>query len=797
MIGRTVSHYRILEKLGEGGMGVVYKAQDLRLDRPVALKFLPVEFTADRLSRERFVREAQTASSLDHRSICAVYDIDTDAGGRMFIVMPLYQGETLKQRLGRNPLAPEEAAEIACRIAGGLARAHEKGIVHCDVKPANIFLTSDGEVKILDFGVARLKSDAAPSEGSSLGTLAYMSPEQISGRPVDARSDIWSLGVLLYESLSGQPPFAGRYPSALMYSISNQEPEPIAALRPDAPRQLAALVDRCLRKEPERRPASMEEILRILEPEPARAGTADARRWSGRKRAIAALCVAALLFGAWVAWKYFFPSATPDRATQIAILPFRNLSGDTRVAEWPDLIQLLMYNSLTGLPEIRTVEPNTINAFLTGGSSAGGTPSPAELYASIRNAGISWLIQGTITQRDSLHLLQASLTDLATQDVTHTSTVALGKEEELTAKIQILLNELTGFFQIRSILSGHDRELSPWFAHRTIHVAAMKEFLRASQFIFKGMSGAYLPLQNAVKYDSNFISARVWLISGLVQLKRKEEAQQHLRWLRRLYPAASPFEQAMIDWSDAYIAGDRHAEARALEMALTYSPKNNIILYTLSGVRYTLKDYEGALETILPAIDMRWEFPPAYHQLALCYFRLNRHDEAQETLQRIRAMKSIYWESYGLLALYARKRGDTAQADEWDVKYVRRVQEFGMSEDMAENALGLFYADCDMPGAALPHLQRAASEEPASAPYRSACGEALRALSRPAEAEREFREALRIDSTLPPARYELAGLMNARGDRAGAAAQYRIFLRYDSASPQAAEARRRLQSLSP
>jgi serine/threonine protein kinase len=208
MIGETVSHYKILEKIGEGGMGVVYKAEDTRLKRTVALKFLPAEMTRDAQAKERFVQEAQAASALDHPNICTIHQIDETDDGRTFICMTCYDGETLEERIATGPLSVEEAAGIAAQIAAGLAKAHAQGIVHRDVKPANVFLTGDGQVKIFDFGLAKLAGlSRLTRDGTAVGTAAYMSPEQTSGEDVDHRTDIWALGAVLYEMISGKLPF--------------------------------------------------------------------------------------------------------------------------------------------------------------------------------------------------------------------------------------------------------------------------------------------------------------------------------------------------------------------------------------------------------------------------------------------------------------------------------------------------------------------------------------------------------------------------------------------------------------
>ncbi len=253
MIGRTISHYHITEKLGQGGMGVVYKAQDTRLDRIVALKFLPHHLSADEAANKRFIHEAKAASALNHPNICTIYDIGETEEGRLYLAMEYIEGETLKAKVARGPLEVEEALDYTLQVARGLSKAHAAGIVNRDVKPANVMVTGDGVVKIVDFGLAKVVDVSLTKTGSTLGTVAYMSPEQTRGEEVDARTDVWALGVVLYEMLTGKRPFKGDYEQAIIYSVLNVEPEPVAALRLEVPEGLAQIVHRALEKDPDRR----------------------------------------------------------------------------------------------------------------------------------------------------------------------------------------------------------------------------------------------------------------------------------------------------------------------------------------------------------------------------------------------------------------------------------------------------------------------------------------------------------------------------------------------------------------
>ncbi len=265
MIGQTISHYRIIEELGGGGMGVVYRAEDTRLGRSVALKFLPPELSRDPEARERFKLEARAASALDHANICVIHDIDETPDGQLFIAMAWYEGGTLKERLADGPLDIGEAVDIARQVAAGLERAHESGIVHRDIKPANLMITRHGEVRILDFGIAKLAGEVGLTRtGSTLGTLSYMAPEQVEGKDIGPAADLWSLGVVLYEMLTGTPPFQGADQRQIVSAILARDPVPPTVVRPEVPPPLEALVLDLVTRDPARRPRSAADVRRRL-----------------------------------------------------------------------------------------------------------------------------------------------------------------------------------------------------------------------------------------------------------------------------------------------------------------------------------------------------------------------------------------------------------------------------------------------------------------------------------------------------------------------------------------------------
>jgi TolB-like protein/Flp pilus assembly protein TadD len=336
MIGKTISHYRILEKLGEGGMGVVYKAEDTKLGRTVALKFLPPDLTRDSEAKKRFVQEARAASALDHPNICTVHEIDETAEGQLFIAMACYEGESLKAKIERGPLELDEALDIAVQIAQGLTKAHEQKIVHRDIKPANILVTKDGLVKIVDFGLAKLGGRTKLTRtGATPGTVSYMSPEQLRGGDVDHRSDLWALGVVLYEMITGETPFKGEYEQAMSYSIVNEPSKPIRNLRPEVPAEMERLIERTLAKNAKERYQTATELLGALQSIKGRFESKTVVAGQGDAKLI--------------------PS--------IAVLPFANLSADKENEYFSDGLAEDIIDALTQVPGLRVMARTSAFSF--------------------------------------------------------------------------------------------------------------------------------------------------------------------------------------------------------------------------------------------------------------------------------------------------------------------------------------------------------------------------------------------------------------------------------------------------
>jgi serine/threonine protein kinase len=374
MIGKTISHYKIIEKLGEGGMGVVYKAQDLKLDRFVALKFLPQHLTTNEEEKQRFIHEAKAASSLDHNNICAIYEIDKTEDNQLFISMAYYEGDTLDKRIKEKPLPIEEATDIAIQIAQGLAKAHEKEIIHRDIKPANIMLTADGIVKILDFGLAKLSSQTKlTKESTTLGTVSYMSPEQAKGEDVDYRTDNWSLGVILYEMLTGQLPFKGEYESAVIYSILNDTHEPVTAIRTGIPMELERVINKCLQKSPVERYQHVDDLivdLKRLKSESTNISSKEAQQQKRFKSALLPISIISIII--LIIIGYFFNPFTASEQSEtdktgwensIAVLPFENISNDPEQEYFCDGMTEQIISNLSRLPQLKVTGRQSVMKF--------------------------------------------------------------------------------------------------------------------------------------------------------------------------------------------------------------------------------------------------------------------------------------------------------------------------------------------------------------------------------------------------------------------------------------------------
>ncbi len=390
MIGKIVSHYKIIGLAGKGGMGVVYKAEDINLERTVALKFLPATYSFDEDAKKRFINEARSASALDHPNICTIFEIGESDDGQLFIAMALYEGETLKQKISKEKIRANDAISITQQICAGLEKAHQNNIIHRDIKPANIFITNEGVVKILDFGIAKVKGHTRLTlMGATAGTLEYMSPEQARGEEIDYRTDIWSAGVILYEMLTGNLPFRGEYDQALIYSILNQPPD-----LNNIPKKLIPVLKKSIAKPAKDRYQNTREMKNDLDQLKNSGGLYTVSRPFFRKQSAnrKRLLLAAVMIAILIISLYFFRTAVqnnktdePERKT-IVVLPFKNLgpSEDNYFAEG---IRDEISNKLSSLSELGVISRNSADKY------AGSSKSSKEIGAEL---GVDYILEGTI-----------------------------------------------------------------------------------------------------------------------------------------------------------------------------------------------------------------------------------------------------------------------------------------------------------------------------------------------------------------------------------------------------------------
>jgi tetratricopeptide (TPR) repeat protein len=640
VIGKTVAHYRILEKLGEGGMGIVYKAEDTKLKRAVALKFLPPEFTRDPEAKERFVREAQAASGLDHPNICTIHEINETEDGQMFISMACYEGESLEAKIARGPLKLDEALNIAIQVGEALSAAHDNEIVHRDIKPGNILTGKDGRAEVVDFGLAKLaRGSKLTRAGWTTGTIAYMSPEQTRGEDVDHRADIWSFGVTLYEMLTGQRPFKGSYEQAVIYSIMNEEPEPITGLRTGVPVEFERIVAKAMAKRPAERYQHMDDLLvdlrtlrRKLE------GTTDtvlphpaARAPSAKRRfvrvgipVIAALAVVLALV-------FVLPNFLNHRAvsapTPIIVISFENQTGDTTYDYLREAIPNLL---ITNLERSRFLQVTTWERIRDLLDQLG--RSEFELC---RMEGVDAIVLGSFTKAGDMFATDVKVLDVDTKQLLAS---ANSKGEGVGSILRTQIDELS-----RNISRGvgvpqpKGKQEEPAIAEvTTSSMEAYNHFLRGRAFWRKlYFDEALQSLEKAIEIDPTFAVAHLYLAFAHAALDNIGPRDEAIRSAMRFADGATEKEQLLI--RDTYASLVERDEGKSLailrEMEKKF-PREKIVYKMLGNTLRGLGRTDEAIAAYNRVLELDPNDGQTLNDLAYVYADLGDLDRALEYVER-------------------------------------------------------------------------------------------------------------------------------------------------------------------
>jgi tetratricopeptide (TPR) repeat protein/TolB-like protein len=643
MIGKTISHYEILDKLGEGGMGVVYKALDTKLDRTVALKFLPQKIDPSETDTKRFIHEARTASALDHANICSIYEIDETEDSRLFIVMPAYDGETLRQKISHgSPLRLDEAIDIAIQLADGLQAAHEKRIIHRDIKSSNIFVTHKGQVKIMDFGLARsVGMTQMTKTGITVGTVPYMSPEQARGEQVDHRTDIWSAGVVLYEMITGRLPFRGEYAEAVVYQLLNEDPEPVTSLRSDVPMELERIINKAMRREKTERYQHVDEMLTDLRTlynelksgliKKIVAETNEERRKKVLSRTIvivlAAITVILLLStaGRQIILDAFWKESIPSDI-HIAVLPFRTI-GDHPADRY------LSYGLTDILTSKITQMELTHGSFWVVPSSEISNRSITSAREAHRAFGVTIVVDGSV-YRDAqaiyvtLNLINGRTlrqfgswnTVLAKSDLTDLSNimiVQIGRMLDLELQPRHLRMIARGgtpdprayelYIEARGLLHRYDKPEN--ILEAITRFSAAIELDDEFALAYAGLGEAYWRMYDATM-DSEWVEQAIWYSERSIELD--DNIPSVYITLGMIQTGRGRYEDAMESYR------------RALEIDPVNSDALNGLARSLEGPG----KFDEAESVYKQAITLRPSYWDTYNKLGKFYIRLGRLEEA-------------------------------------------------------------------------------------------------------------------------------------------------------------------------
>jgi serine/threonine protein kinase/tetratricopeptide (TPR) repeat protein len=629
--GMMVSHYRIDKKIGAGGMGEVFLAEDTKLNRKVALKFLPTEFISDPEVKARFTREAQSAAALNHPNIVTVYEV-ADFQNRIYIAMEFVQGESLKDLIEKKELRLSEVINIGMQICAGLAKAHEAGITHRDLKPQNILVDNDNRVRILDFGLAKLKGDVKITrDGSTLGTVSYMSPEQAQGEETDRRSDIFSLGVMLYEMITGRLPFQGEHQAAILNSIITQEPQLLSRYNNQVSQEMERIVSKALSKNKAERYQHVDDLLadlrrerKISEQVRSSEITAATQAFKPQKKLLTWIVPASVFFVVvllLLILKPFQVEITPEKAAvaeerSMAIMYFENLVDPEDKDRLGQMITSLL---ITDLSESQYVMRVMSRQRLYDILKLLGKEDLKRIDRTVasevaRKAEVGWILTGDILQTEPTIVLTSDISDAATGEILATQRVTGEEGEDLFAVVDKLSSQIK---KDLALPGGTRKELDKPVADVTTHSPeAYRYYLEGvDNFNKVYFAEAEESFKKALEYDSTFAMAYYWLAT----LKQGAERNRMIEKAVEYSDKVSKRERFYIKIREAGIKGEsEHVLEGLLKMAEHY-PEDKEVFEWLGSYYYEIREFEKAIFYFRKALELDPLFKLVYNMLAYTY----------------------------------------------------------------------------------------------------------------------------------------------------------------------------------